>query len=131
MEKNIQDLIDSLTLKTEKNQAIWTKTSRGNEFALDLSKGRITTDLWVDQAGEYLADFRIYNEDGVEINSVIVDVQLEPVAYRAIQKLNKAIKNKYYKIEETIESIAEEVSGEKIIGDDTKRDDKIKDDVPF
>jgi len=115
MEKNTEDLMEQLILKTEKKQAIWSKTSRSNEFELILSKGKITTDLWSTEEQDHLADFRIYNEDGTEIKSIVISNQ-DVYDYKLLERLHNSIKNKYYKIDETIESIVKEVSGDNIVG---------------
>lgn len=127
MEKKGQDLITSLILKTEKNQAIWNKTSRAKEFQLDFSKGRITIDLWTDEDQNELADFRMYNSNGDEIFTVVADYRSDNEDYKLIQKLNKTVSDKYYKVQETIESFIKEMSSENTIGEEIKG----LDDVPF
>jgi len=116
MEKVAQDLINRLIQKTEKNQAVWNKTSRSNEFKIELSNGKITTDVWFNEEESWSGDFRLYNDNGDEIYSVCVQNDSESEDFNLLSKLNTVIKNKYYKVEETIEGVLEEVSGDDIIG---------------
>jgi len=126
--ENIKTLIEKLIKKTNDNQAIWTKTSLDNEFKLDLEKGAITTDNFETTDGEIFVDLVIRNENGDIIENVRVGVS-EKEDYKLITGLHNIAKRKYYRVEETIKTIFEELDSDKIIG---KKDSHFKEeDLPF
>lgn len=116
---NIKILIDKLKKKTELGQAIWSKTSRDTEFKLELQKGAITIDNWEDGEGLFV-DIAILNENGETIERDVFNVSEED--YNVLFEIYMLAKNSYYKIDETLKTIFDELDSPKIVGKDRHRD---------
>ena len=123
---NIKTLIEKLKNKTIAKQTIWSKTSRENEFKLELSKGSITIDNWEDEVG-MLIDFVIRNESGDVIERIAFNSNDEYIDYKFILELYTLVKREYYKVEETIKTIFDELDSDKKIG----KEHRPEDDLPF
>ncbi len=119
---NYQKLIDKLIDKTQRNQAIWDKTSRENEYKLELGKGSITVDNW-EHEFEMHVDINLRNDRGDIVDSI--SRTKGTVDYDSIMQLHTVAKKSFYKVDETIDSIFKELDSDKIIG---KRG---SDDLPF
>jgi len=120
---NIKILIEKLKKKTESGQAIWTKTSRDSEFKLELQKGAITTDNWEDNEGRYI-DLAIINENGeaIERDAFNLYEMTQVENYNTLYEIYEIAKKSYYKIDETLKTIFDELDSEKIVGKDKHRD---------
>lgn len=117
---NFKTLIDVLIQKTEKNEAIWSKTSREDEYKIDLGKGAITVDSWVDnESGQNLVDIAVFNENGDRIDALYFSTH-DDVEYRYVLALHTLARRAYYKIDETFNNIFKEISKEGTIGTDSK-----------
>lgn len=120
---NFKILVDKLKEKTTKKEAIWSKTSREEEFKLDLGKGAITIDRWVDEeTGEQLVDIAVINDRGDRVDSIYFN-SLEKEDYKYIVDLHVLAKRAYYKVDETFKSIFKELDSDKTIGTEKKQDD--------
>ncbi|CCG53698.1 Protein of unknown function [Flavobacterium indicum GPTSA100-9 = DSM 17447] len=117
--ENIKILIDKLKKKTESGQAIWTKTSRDTEFKLELQKGAIVTDNWEDGQG-FFVDLAILNENGEIIERDFFNVNEED--YKTLYEVYLLAKNSYYKVDETLKTIFDELDSPKIVGKDKNKD---------
>lgn len=120
MNANIKLIAEKLINKTDVGQAIWTKTSRDSEFKLELTKGAITTDTYED--GEYgtkWIDLCIYNVNGDIIEREAFN-ENHVDDYAILQKVYESATKSYYKIDETMKTIFDELDGEKIVGRDNK-----------
>lgn len=123
---NIKDLIQALIEKTASKKAIWGKTSRPNEFKLNFEKGAVTTDFWDDRRGDTV-DFAIYNNFGDRIDNFTA-TRGEP-EFDLLIDLHNAAKREFYKVDETISNLFNEVNEDKSIG---KREIEGEDDsLPF
>lgn len=109
--ENTALLIEKLKSSTISNQISWTKTSRDNEFKLALAKGSITTDLWNDDDSDSDAvDFAILNMDGDIIERLsFVPTAKERTYYNLLVELHTIVKRSYYKVDETIQLLLDEV----------------------
>jgi len=119
---NFKILIDKLKEKTTKKEAIWSKTSRDNEFKLDLGRGAITVDRWKNEHGEGLVDISIMNEHGDQIDYTRFH-ESERDDYNYLIELHSLAKRAYYKVDETFKTIFEELDSGRIIGTDEKYND--------
>ncbi len=127
MSENFRILIEKLKAKTIKKEALWTMTSRDNEFKLDLGKGAITIDNWPhDQSGIPLVDLAIFNDVGDKIDYIVYD-ESEKEHYEMLLDLHSLAKGSYYKVDETFQNIFKELDSNKTIGIERKR----QDDLPF
>lgn len=122
---NIEKLIRALIEKTLAKQAIWGKTSRPNEFKLHFEKGAVTTDSW-DTDGETVVDFGIYNSYGDRIDSFYASDKDD--SYSLLIALHNCAKREFYKVDETIINLFDEIQSVKSIG---KREIEDPDDLPF
>lgn len=115
IDKKYISLIEKLIEKTESKKANWYKTSAENEFLLSLEKSTITTDLWVNEEGEW-ADLNIRNDNGNIVTNLCVNRRTNPSEFALLSKLNSAAKESYYKIDETFNSILKELNSNDTIG---------------
>jgi len=120
MNANIKLIAEKLINKTDLGQAIWTKTSRDSEFKLELTKSSITTDLW-DDGGIKWIDFCIYNVNGDPIEREAFS-ENQVSDFTLLEKVYESANKSYYKIDETLKTIFDELDGEDIVGEK---------DVPF
>lgn len=114
---NIKTLIEKLKRKTQAGQAIWSKTSRDSEFKLEMQKGAITTDNWQDDYGNFFVDLAIINENGDVIERDVFPGE-EIDDYLILQEIYELAKKSYYRSDETLKTIFEELDSDKIIGKD-------------
>lgn len=121
--ENFKILIDKLKEKTTRKEAIWSKTSRNDEFKLDLGKGAITVDRWLNEdTGEQLVDIAVINDRGDRIDSIYFN-STEKEDYKYLIELHSLAKRAYYKVDETFKSIFKELDSDKTIGTEKKPDD--------
>ena len=118
---NIKILIEKLKIKTESGQAIWSKTSRDTEFKLELKKGAITTDNWEDGNGYYV-DLAIINQNGETIERDAFNAVENEEAYKALYDIYILAKNSYYRTDETLKTIFDELDSSQIVGKDINKD---------
>jgi hypothetical protein len=124
IKNNIKLIIEKLIAKTDSGQAIWKKTSRDTEFKLELSKGAITTDCWVDvDSLVRWVDFSVYNSNG-EIIERDYFHENQADDYAVLHEVYESVKRSYYKIDETFKIIFDELDGDEKIGGESK-------DLPF
>lgn len=117
--ENLKVLIDKLKKKTESGKAIWSKTSVETEFKLELQKGAITTDNWVDsQNSESLVDLLIINANGDVIERAVFG-ESETIDYNQLIEVYELAKKSYYKVDETIKTIFDELDSENTVGKGT------------
>ena len=121
--ENFKILIEKLKEKTAKKEAIWSKTSRDNEFKLDLGKGAITIDMWQnDETGQPMVDITVINEYGDRIDSIYFSSN-EKEDYKYLHELHSLAKRAYYKVDETFKIIFKELDSDKTIGTEKRADD--------
>jgi len=119
--ENFKLLIEKLKLKTVKQEACWTKTSRDEEFKLDFGNITILTDYWFHEiANQQAVDINIFNQDGEKIEGLILTE--EELDFKSLQELHTLAKQSYYKIDETFKSIFEELDSNKVIGEKKKHE---------
>ncbi len=127
--EHYKSLVEKLIARTINKTALWEKTSRDNEFRLQLTNSLITIDKWYDnQIPSMLIDMAIYNEEGQQIDKIVLDLSDE--GYEQLEVLHNAIKRSYYKVDETFKSILDELDSGKQIGRNSfpTHDDS---DIPF
>jgi hypothetical protein len=123
---NYKQLILKLAEKTAKKQVIWNKTTRDNEYKLSLEKGALTVDRWVDQETDLdSVDLAIYNDRGDQIDRIYVNERQED--FDLFTDFHANVRRSYYKLDETIKSIFNEISSDKVIG----KEKPPPDDLPF
>jgi hypothetical protein len=123
---NIQNLIKALLKKTLDKKATWGKTSRPNEFKLLFEKGAVTTDYWSTDDNEETVDIGIYNSFGDRIDNIYLSKGED--GFDLLNELHQAAKREFYKVDETITGLFDEVQSDKTVG---KRIIENNDDLPF
>lgn len=119
--ENFKKLIDKLKEKTTAKQAIWTKTSRDNEYKLDIGKGAITLDYWQDmEDATWLVDIAIMNDRGDRVDSFVTS---EGEDFKTLKELHLIARRSYYKVDETFQNIFKELDKEGKIGSENNGDD--------
>lgn len=111
---NMFDLIKALIEKTNNQKAIWGRTSRPNEFKLYLEKGAITTALWNDEREDESVSFAVYNSFGDRIENYYAE-KGQP-DFGLLMDLYNAAKREFYKVDETINSLFNEINDDNSIG---------------
>ena len=124
--ENYKILIEKLKLKTDKKEAVWSKTSRDNEFKLDLGKGAITVDSYSEDYNRFI-DMTILNDRGDTIDRIFFTSN-EEEEYHFLSDLHTLARRAYYKIDETIKEIFKELDSNKTIGNENVAP---LDDLPF
>lgn len=120
--ENFQILIEKLKDKTVKREAVWSKTSRDDEFKLDLGKGAITVDRWEHpETTEQLVDIAVINERGDRVDSIYFSAA-EKEEYKYLVELHSLAKRAYFKVDETFKTIFKELDSDKTIGIEKKSD---------
>jgi len=120
-------LIDKLSSKTQEKKVIWQRSSSQDEFKLELEKGAITI-------GKYEGDFNnapevfinIYNDRGDRID--VISINGSDKHFEYINEFYSSIRRSYYKVDETIDSIFNELESDKTLGAPEISED---DDLPF
>ena len=116
MPDNLKTLIEKLNLKTLNKEAIWTTTSRENEFKLNFVKGAITI-LRLENEFENLIGIAIFNENGDKVENLLIS-DFDKEDYSNLLELYSIITRNYFKVDETYKLIFNELDSNDIIGSD-------------
>lgn len=121
MEERIKSLIQLLEKKTRGNDAVWSRTSSDNEFKIDINNSTITTDMWTVENTTYY-EFVILNENGDTVERIAVgDDDPFSTEFEIVTNFYEAVRNSYFKVDETIENILKELSSTNKIGINKKK----------
>jgi hypothetical protein len=113
---NFKTLIKKLSLKTLNKEAIWTTTSRENEFKLNFVKGAITISRF-EYEFENSISIAIFNENGDKVENLLIsDISKED--FSNLSELYSIITRNYFKVDETYKLIFNELDSNDIIGSD-------------
>lgn len=114
---NFKTLIEKLLNKTRKREVIWQKTTREDEYKLDLDSGALTIDKWSpDNKFNMSIDVAIYNDRGDRIDRIEVHAEDNPDDYKILDEFHSEVRRTYYKVDETFKGIFEELDKEGEIG---------------
>lgn len=135
MNNKIKLLVHSLIELSDNKRVIWNKTSAENQFKVVLESGAaLTIDSWSNNRRDDYPnlDLCIYNDRGELILRDIVSVEENIDEYNLLEKLHNCAKNIYFKVDDTIDGMLEEIdSDRKIIGIEEKDVNPTDDDLPF
>ncbi|MEC7770837.1 MAG: hypothetical protein VX798_06615 [Bacteroidota bacterium] len=121
MDNKIKGLIEKLISKTKSGKAHWGKTSSENEYKLAFKNAMITSDTWFDNTtGMQVADFIIRNNRGDTIQQFVFHESED--GFELLKNLNASIVESYFKVDETINDIFNELDSDKDVG---KKDDPL------
>jgi hypothetical protein len=119
--ENFKLLIEKLKRKTLKKEAIWTKTSRDEEFKLDIGNISILTDNWFHEiVNQQAVDINIFNRDGEKIEGILLTEN--ELDFKTLLELHNLAKQSYYRIDETFKSIFDELDSNRIVGEKKKNE---------
>jgi len=107
-------LINKLKIKTINNEAIWSKTSRDNEYKLDLGKGAITVDSYSNDGIKFV-DLAIINDRGDLVDRIWA-ASGNTEDYGLLMELHALARRAFYKVDETFLNIFKELDSNKIVG---------------
>lgn len=115
MEDRINKVIDSLVQGTENKKLNWQGTARETEFIINLKQGSITVDSWANYDPENdvnyeMADISFLNTNGERVETVSFSRHEENEEYRKIYNLHNIARRNSLRIDETIDSMLEEIS---------------------
>lgn len=118
--EKIQLLIKTIIEKTNNNEITWGKTARENEFKLFMDTGAITTDRWDHEDIQYV-DLSIYNNFGDKIENFFPDESSKD--FEIINELHKSARREFYKVDQTLEGMFQELQSSKKVGKREVEDD--------
>lgn len=125
---NFKNLIEKLLNKTQKREVIWQKSSREDEYKLDLDSGALTVDKWSPENKFNMSiDIAIYNDRGDRIDRIEVHSEENPDDFKLLDEFHSEVRRTYYKVDETFKGILTELDKEGAIG----KEEKTSDDLPF
>ena len=109
-------LIQGLKEKTSKNEVIWQKSSE-TEFKVELQSGAITADkMWLSKKSTFMLEVCVYNNRGELADRIAVSQFDEADDYKFVDDFYIVVRRKYFKVEETIKGIIDEVQKNGVIG---------------
>ncbi len=128
MEDKIKGLIADLTQKTKNKETKWERVGRSEQFTLTLDNGMVSIDKFVTKNGNIIYQLSIVNGNGDKIfsmNGIKKDGFFpEPTNYDILKEFHEEVSRAYFKVDETIDGLLNEVQKEGEIG-------KEGDDLPF
>lgn len=121
---NYIELIKRLQEKTKSKEVIWQKTSRDDEYKLDLDKGAITIDKWNPEQKYYLSvDLVMYNDKGDKIDRILANDDGSIEDFKILEQFHTEVRRAYYKVDETIKGIFAEINKDGVIGKEAEPDE--------
>ena len=109
------ELIEKLKAKTLEKKTLWSKSSSQDEFQIQLSRISITIKYI---RGSYnsvsTVNLSLYNDSGEKIDSV--DFEDNSTTYDDAFELFNAVKRTYYKVDEVMDQLLNEIEGDDVIG---------------
>lgn len=130
----LNKLLNLLTDKTKKKEAIWNKASGNNQFKLKLPENIAVTISYYE--GDYnnpeSYTIVIYNSNGDAIQRYSTDEHTSPEDFELISSFHQVASDSYYKVDETFDSLIRSIESTDTIGmiENPKNED-IADDLPF
>ncbi len=114
---NFKQLIAKLLDKTQKKEVIWQKTSRQDEYKLELASGALTIDKWSpDNKYNMSIDIAIYNDRGDRIDRIAASEDEEHEDFKLLDEFHTEVRRAYYKVDETFKGIFDELEKDGSIG---------------
>jgi hypothetical protein len=139
MDDRYIELLKSIIIKTNEDNAIWKDTSTSDQYALYLDSGSIIVDYYQERNHpEYGSQpegygVTIINRDGVEIEDIKRWSSEGGEAFDIIRDLYHTAKRSFLKVDETIDGMIEEVENKDRVGRREEQEDTFEpdDDLPF
>ncbi len=127
MDEKLTKLIISLSNKTKQKEAKWERTGKSEKFNLILENGIVSMDKIITNKGNLVFQFSISNLNGdviQQLNGIKKDSNEFNPNYETLKEFHQNIKMAYFKVDETIEGLLDEIEKKGEIG-------KENDDLPF
>jgi len=123
---NFKKLVEKLLDKTQKKEVIWQKTTREDEYMLELDSGALTVDKWTPE-NKYgtSVDIVIFNDRGDKIDRI--EINSDDDDFQLLDNFHSEVRRTYYKVDETFKGIMGELDSDGKIG----KEEKKADDLPF
>lgn len=116
--EKLKKIIILLRDKTLEKKAIWNKTSGDEEYKLIIGEGSSIV------VGEHFGNYNheyiqivIYNNQGQPVERYSNEEESEPEDNKLVWSFHKAARDSYFKVDETMESLLNEISQQDIIGE--------------
>lgn len=114
---NFKTLIAKLLVKTQKKEVIWQKSSREDEYKLELGSGALTVDKWSpDNKYNMSIDVAIYNDRGDRIDRIAASEEEDREDFKLLDQFHTEVRRAYYKVDETFKGIFDELEKDGAIG---------------
>jgi len=124
--------------KTSEKKAIWNKTSGQDEYKLQIGEGSsiVVSFDYGNYNSEYIT-ISIFNKNGDMVERYDNENEQDEDSSKLLWSFHKAARDSYYKVEETMEHLLNEISKQDVVG--IKEEKKIippamlgdDDDLPF
>lgn len=115
----LRKLIEVLTYKTKKREAIWNKTSADKQFKLLLSDGIAVTVTLIAAGFNYneFYNISIYNKSGEVIQSYHTDENTSTTDFELVKMFYEAARDEYFQVDKTIDALLKSVNSQGVIGE--------------
>ena len=116
--EKLKQIITLLKDKTLSKKAIWNNASGGEQYKLLTGGGSsiVVTLLYGNYNAEYY-EVAVYNTDGQAVEIYSSEAENDHDDLMLIKSFHKAARDSYYKVDETMDSLLEELSKQDIIGE--------------
>lgn len=136
--ERLKKIVTLLRDKTLEKKAIWNKTSGQDEYKLQIGEGSsiVVSFDYGNYDSEYIT-ISIFNKNGDMVERYDTENEKDEDSSILLWSFHKAARDSYYKVEETMEHLLNEISKQDVVG--IKEEKKIippamlgeDDDLPF
>ncbi|WP_431294603.1 hypothetical protein [Pedobacter sp. P26] len=136
--ERLKKIVTLLRDKTSEKKAIWNKTSGQDEYKLQIGEGSsiVVSFDYGNYNSEYIT-ISIFNKNGDMVERYDNENEQDEDSSKLLWSFHKAARDSYYKVEETMEHLLNEISKQDVVG--IKEEKKIippamlgdDDDLPF
>ena len=136
--ERLKKIVTLLRDKTSEKKAIWNKTSGQDEYKLQIGEGSsiVVSFDYGNYNSEYIT-ISIFNKNGDMVERYDTENEQDEDSSKLLWSFHKAARDSYYKVEETMEHLLNEISKQDVVG--IKEEKKIippavlgeDDDLPF
>lgn len=115
--ERLKKIVSLLKDKTTEKKAIWNKTSGQDEYKLQIGEGSsiVVSFDYGNYDTEYIT-IRIFNNNGEMVESYDTDNEEDAPSNQLAWAFHKAARDSYYKVDETMENLLNEISKQDIVG---------------
>ncbi len=132
--EKLKNLIVLLKEKTDLKKAIWNKTSGEDQFKLSISDGSsIVIGKYSGNHDNLHIMLLVFNSNGDAIERYDTEVEeYNKEEWDLVFSFHKSVSDSYYKVEETMDALLQQISSQDVIGESEKPNVVPEDDdLPF